>query len=60
MKTFGKVLAGICAILFVISGVTAITFFNIERRAFSSETQRTRARLSGHDPAIGLASAPVT
>jgi len=47
MKTFGKALAGICAILFVISGVTAIMFFNIERKAFSSETYKTAFKEEG-------------
>ena len=40
MNQIGKFLAGICAVLFVISGVTAIMVFNIERKAFSSETYK--------------------
>jgi len=47
MRTIGKTLAGICAILFVISGVTAIMFFNIERKAFSSETYKTAFKEQG-------------
>jgi len=47
MKIVGKVLAGVCAILFVISGVTAIMFFNIERKAFSSETYKTAFKEQG-------------
>ena len=38
MRTLGKILAGICAVLFVVSGVIALVLFNIERKAFSSET----------------------
>ncbi len=37
MQTIGKILAGICAILFVISGIAALLLFNTERKAFSSE-----------------------
>ncbi|HMR98431.1 MAG TPA: hypothetical protein PKE62_04175 [Anaerolineales bacterium] len=37
MRTIGKILAGACAILFVISGVAALLLFNIERKAFTSE-----------------------
>ncbi|HAV77325.1 MAG TPA: hypothetical protein DCX53_08225 [Anaerolineae bacterium] len=40
MTSFGKILAGICSIFFVLSGVTAITLFNIERKAFSAETYK--------------------
>lgn len=47
MKTFGKVLAGICAVLFVISAVAAITFFNIEQKAFTSETYKTAFKEQG-------------
>lgn len=37
MKILGTLLAGICAVLVVITGVTALFLFNIERGAFSSE-----------------------
>jgi hypothetical protein len=37
MKTISTILAGICAALCVISGITALFLFNTERRAFSSE-----------------------
>jgi len=40
MRTLGKFLAGVCAILFVITGVLALLFFNIERKAFSAETYK--------------------
>src|SRR3989304_1667353 len=40
MRTVGKFLAGVCAILFVITGVLALLFFNIERKAFSAETYK--------------------
>lgn len=36
-----KLLAGVCAVLFVITGVAALFLFNIERRAFSVETYKT-------------------
>ena len=35
MDTFRKVVAGICAFLFVVSGMAALFAFNIERTAFS-------------------------
>ena len=38
MDTFRKIIAGICAALFVISGVLALLAFNIERKAFNSAT----------------------
>ncbi len=38
MNIFRKIIAGICAILFVISGVTALLAFNIESKAFTSAT----------------------
>lgn len=41
MRTLGKFLAGFCAILFLITAVLALLFFNIERKAFSSETYKT-------------------
>lgn len=37
MQIIGKILAGACAVLFVISGVAALLLFNIERKAFSAE-----------------------
>ena len=40
MRTLGKFSAGVCAILFVITGVLALLFFNIERKAFSAETYK--------------------
>jgi len=40
MRTLGKFLAGVCAILFVITGVLALLFFNIERKAFSAGTYK--------------------
>jgi len=38
MKTVQSVLSWLCAILFVVTGITAIFLFNIERGAFSNET----------------------
>jgi hypothetical protein len=40
MKIIGNFIAGICAVLFVISGVIALLSFNIERKAFSSDTYK--------------------
>jgi hypothetical protein len=40
MREFGKVLASLCAVLFVIGGILVLIFFNIERKAFSSETYK--------------------
>ena len=40
MDVFRKIIAGICAVLFVISGVTALLAFNIESKAFNSETYK--------------------
>lgn len=40
MQTIGKFIAGICAVLFIFTGVIALLFFNIERKAFSSETYK--------------------
>lgn len=37
MQTIGKILAGVCAVLFVITGVSALLLFNVERNAFQSE-----------------------
>jgi len=47
MKAIGNGLAGICAFLFVISSVTALTFFNIEQKAFSVETYKTAFKDQG-------------
>ena len=47
MKQFGKFLAGICAALFVISGVIAIFVFNIERKTFTSETYKQAFKEQG-------------
>ena len=38
MDTFRKIVAGICAVLFVISGVAALLAFNIEKKAFTAVT----------------------
>jgi hypothetical protein len=40
MEQLRKFLAGICAILFVFSGVAALLLFNIERQAFTSTTYK--------------------
>ena len=40
MQTLGKFIAGICAVLFIITGVMALLFFNIERKAFDSTTYK--------------------
>jgi len=40
VQTFGKFLAGVCAVLFIITGVLALLFFNVERKAFSSATYK--------------------
>lgn len=40
MRAFGKFIAGVSAVLFVITGVLALLFFNIERKAFSAETYK--------------------
>ena len=40
MQTFGKFLAALCAVLFVMSSVVVLLLFNIERKAFSSETYK--------------------
>ena len=40
MQTLSRFIAGICAILFIFTGVIALLFFNIERKAFSSETYK--------------------
>jgi len=59
MKTIGRILAGICAILFVITGVAALLLFNIERKGFSSDSYKRafeNQKLYERMPAI-LASA---
>jgi len=40
MRTVGNILAGATALLFIITGVLALFFFNIERKAFSSVTYK--------------------
>jgi hypothetical protein len=40
MQTLSRFLAAVCAISFVVSGVMALLLFNIERKAFSSETYK--------------------
>jgi hypothetical protein len=40
MQTYGKIFAGICAVLFIITGVLALFMFNIERTAFSARTYK--------------------
>jgi hypothetical protein len=40
VRTFEKTLAAICAILFILSGVTVLFLFNIERRVFESSTYK--------------------
>jgi len=40
MDIFRKIIAGICAVLFVISGVIALFAFNIESKAFNSATYK--------------------
>jgi hypothetical protein len=55
MQTLGKFLAAVCAISFVVSGVMALLLFNIERKAFSSETYKQafeRQNLYERMPAI--------
>jgi hypothetical protein len=40
MDILRKIIAGICAVLFVISGVSALLAFNIESKAFTSTTYK--------------------
>ena len=40
MKTLAKILAVSCAVLFVISGVLALTLFNVEQKAFTAKTYK--------------------
>lgn len=50
MRALGNFLAGVCAIFFVITGVLALLFFNIERKAFSAETYKQAfEKLQLHD-----------
>ena len=45
METIKKILATICAILFVITAVIALFLFNFDQKAFSAETyQKAFAR----------------
>jgi len=62
MRTIGKILAGICAVLFVVTGVAALLLFNIERKAFSSASYKQafeNQKLYERMPAI-VASALLT
>jgi hypothetical protein len=47
MKTFGKFLAGVCAILFVLTGVFALFLFNVEWKAFSAGTYKQAFKEQG-------------
>jgi hypothetical protein len=40
VQTLGKFLAALCAVLFVMSSVVVLLLFNLERKAFSSETYK--------------------
>ncbi|MFT3893836.1 MAG: hypothetical protein QM730_19575 [Anaerolineales bacterium] len=40
MQTYGKVLASICAVLFIVTGILALFLFNIEQTAFSARTYK--------------------
>jgi len=40
VQTLGKFIAGVCAVLFIITGVVALLLFNIDRKAFSSTTYK--------------------
>ncbi len=40
MQTFGKFLAALCAVLFIMSSVVVLLLFNIERKAFNSVTYK--------------------
>lgn len=60
--TFQRILAWLCAILFVVSGAAALILFNVESRAFSAETYKRafeRQNLYARMPAI-LADAVYT
>jgi len=47
MQQISKTLAGICAFLFVITGAAALLLFNVEQKAFSSETYKQVFRDQG-------------
>ncbi len=50
-----KILAGVCAFLFVVSGFAAILFANAERKAFSPETYKQAFKQQGlYDDAAGV------
>jgi hypothetical protein len=40
VQTFGKFLASICAVLFILSSVVVLLLFNIERKAFDAATYK--------------------
>ena len=40
MRELEKTLAALCAVLFIVTGVLTLIFFNIERKAFSSSTYK--------------------
>ncbi len=61
MKTIKKILATICAILFVITAVIALFVFNFDRRAFAAETyQRAFARDDFYNKIPGLMAEAMT
>jgi len=61
MKTIKKILATICAILFVITAVIALFVFNFDRRAFTAETyQRAFARDDFYNKIPGLMAEAMT
>ena len=47
MKQLSKILAGVCATLFTISGVIALFLFNIEQKSFTAETYKQAFRDQG-------------
>jgi hypothetical protein len=47
MKQIGNFLAGICACLFVLSGLIAVILFNIDQKAFSPETYKAAFKEQG-------------
>lgn len=47
MKAIGKFLAGVCAILFVLTGVLALFLFNVEWKAFSAGTYKQAFKEQG-------------
>lgn len=61
MGALKKILATICAILFVITAVIALFLFNLDRRAFTAETyQRAFARDDFYNKIPGLMAEAVT